>query len=158
MRDIVFSEEHFVALKDVVFPEGFFNGRETLHYFDYEAFLDLQDFSPGVRSDFGVIYVRDKAFKAEDLSCEHRFLVDHLVVGEFDYASSFFDEVDMFGYLRVVDNDFVGVECVLLSQFVGEHLQDGSRNVFEDIAFFILREDFEQIRLLPFRTRKIQLK
>lgn len=99
MRNIVFSEEHFVALKDVVFPEGFFDGGKTLHYFDNETLLDLYDFSPGVRSGLRVIYVGDKAFKSEDLSCEHRLLIDHLVVCELDYASSFFDEVDMLGYL-----------------------------------------------------------
>ena len=99
IRDIVFAKKHLIALKNVVLPEGLLNGWEAIHDLGYQTLLNLNYFCHSVGSRFRVIDIGDKAFEAKDLSCEHRFLIDHIVVGKLDDASSFLDKKYIFSNL-----------------------------------------------------------
>lgn len=65
---IVFLDEHFVTLEDVLLPELLLELWESLEHFEHERFLHLNYLSHSVRSGLRVIDVGKQTLKAEDLT------------------------------------------------------------------------------------------
>jgi hypothetical protein len=114
ISEVIFLHEHLVGVENMSLPVDSLELRKRVKDTNDKRLLDLHYFSHCVGRGLRMEDVCQQRLKTESLACKHGLLVDYALIGKLYSASSLFDEIEVLGYLVVVNYALISIESIQL--------------------------------------------